>query len=139
VIVRVVPLLIAAIASGCVALTPQGSRVVVYQAPLDGTVAQRTLPTGCNLVSSKPPVTMPELDLKGQKDPFRVERNEAGASGANVLLVLSRMTLGRRNFECPNASPITDCPGSFGAWYSVALETYSCSDAALRALAPSSP
>jgi hypothetical protein len=132
--VRAVPLIVIVLASGCASLTPGGSRVVVYQAPLDGTPAQRAMPEGCSLVASKPPVTMPELDLMGQKDPFRVERNEAAADGANTILVLSRMTLARRNGECPNASPITDCPGSFGAWYSVALETYSCSDEALRIL-----
>jgi hypothetical protein len=125
---------IAVLASGCVSLTPAGSRVAVFQAPLDGTAAQRTMPSGCSLVSSKPPVNMPELDLMGRKDPFRAERNEAGATGANALLVLSHMLIARRNGECPNASPITDCPGSFGAWYSVAIETYSCSDDALRAL-----
>jgi len=127
-------LLFVVLASGCVSLTPEGSHVVVYQAPLEGTAAQRAMPSGCSMVAAKPPVTMPELDLMGQKDPFRVQRNEAAASGANALLVLSRMTIPRRNGECPNASPITDCPGSFGAWYSVALETYSCSDEALRIL-----
>ncbi len=133
---RVLPLLVAVFASGCVSLTPEGARVAVFQAPLDGTAAQRTMPAGCRIVSSRPPVTMPELDLKGQKDPFRAERNEAGAAGANVLLILSQMTLARRNGECPNASPITDCPGSFGAWYRVEVETYSCSDDALHALSP---
>ena len=123
------------LASGCVSLTPEGSRVAVFQAPLEGTAVQRAMPAGCSLVASKPPVNMPELDLMGQKDPFRVERNEAAASGANAMLVLSRMLVVRRNEECANASPITDCPGSFGAWYSVALETYSCSADALRKLA----
>ena len=124
--------------SGCVTLTPKGAGVSVYRTSLQSERDQRE-PRGCRRLSSSSPRFITELEMEGQKDPFRVERNEAGATGANVLLVLSRMTLGRRNFECPNASPITDCPGSFGAWYSVALETYSCSDAALRALSPSSP
>jgi hypothetical protein len=135
--VRAFAVVIAVLASGCVSLTPAGSRVAVFQAPLDGTAAQRTMPAGCSLVASKPPMTMPELDLMGRKDPFRMERNEAGATGANVLLILSQMTLARRNGECPNASPITDCPGSFGAWYRVAIESYSCTDDALHSLSPS--
>ena len=82
---------------------------------------------------------MPEVDLEGQKDPFRAARNEAGAAGANALLVLSRMTISRHDFECPGSSPITDCPGSFGAWYRVQIESYACSADALRRLSISPP
>jgi hypothetical protein len=82
---------------------------------------------------------MPELDLEGQKDPFRRERNAAGVAGANALLVLSQKTIGRRNMECPGSSPITDCPGSFGAWFRVAIETYACTPDALRKLSTPPP
>ena len=126
-------------AFGCVALTPEGARVSVYRGPLDGPPFQRAMPEGCRLVATKPPISMPELDLEGQRDPFRMERNEAGAAGANALLVLSRMTLGRRNMDCPGGSPITDCPGSFGAWFRVATETYACTPDALRKLSTSPP
>jgi hypothetical protein len=124
----------AVFACGCVTLTPEGARVSVYRAPLDGLSSQRSMPEGCRLLATTPPIPMPELDLEGQKDPFRRERNAAGAAGANALLVLSRKTIGRRNMECPGSSPITDCPGSFGAWFRVAIETYACTPDALRKL-----
>jgi hypothetical protein len=77
---------------------------------------------------------MPEVDLEGQKDPFRRERNAEGARGANALLVLSKMTMGRRDPECPTSSPITDCPFSLGAWFDVVLQSYACTPDALRTL-----
>jgi hypothetical protein len=85
-------------------------------------------------VTRNAPVGMPELDLEGQKDPFRAQRNEAGAAGANALLVLSEMTISRHDSECPGASPITDCPPSFGAWFRVVLESYACSPEAVQEL-----
>jgi hypothetical protein len=132
-------LLLVIFVNGCVALTPAGARVSVYRAPMDGLPSQRSMPEGCRLLATKPPISLPELDLDGQKDPFRVERNEAGAAGANALLVLTRMTMGRRNMECPGGSPITDCPGSFGAWFRVAIETYACAPDVLRKLSTSPP
>ena len=125
--------------SGCVQLTPSGAHVAVYQAPLGAVRAKRSLPSGCALVAAKPRVTMPELDLEGQKDPFRAERNEAGAAGANALLILKRQVLGRRDAECPASSPITDCPPSFGAWYQVVVESYACTPEALAYLAALPP
>jgi hypothetical protein len=41
--------------------------------------------------------------------------------------------------ECPGSSPITDCPGSFGAWFRVAIETYACTPDALRKLSKPPP
>ncbi len=92
------------------------------------------MPEGCELLSSTPPTDMTELDLEGQRDPFRAQRNQAGAAGANALLVLSRMTVSRHDGECPSTSPITDCPPSFGAWYKVVVEGYRCPSDALRRL-----
>jgi hypothetical protein len=126
----------AVLAFSCVTLTPDGARVAVYQAPLGGESGHRGLPRGCRLRATLPPTTMTELELEGQKDPFRVERNRAAAEGANLLLVLTRMTLSRRDLECPSASPITDCPPSSGAWYRVVVECYACTADALRALPP---
>lgn len=128
-------LLLALIACGCVTLTPEGARVSVYRAPLEAEPSKRTMPEGCRLVSAQPPVSMPELDLEGQKDPFRRERNTEGAAGANALLVLSKMTVSRRS-DCPTSSPITDCPPGFGAWFKVVVESYSCTPDALRILSP---
>jgi hypothetical protein len=127
-------LIVLGFAPGCVTLTPQGQRVAVYRERLDGPPADRTMPAACRLLSSNPPQPLTELDLEGQKDPFRAERNRTGAAGANALLVLSTMTMPRRSSECPASSPITDCPPSFGAWFRVALESYTCPDEALRQL-----
>ena len=132
---RLRSLLLVFVASGCVALTPEGARVSVYEAPLEEPPATRAMPESCRVIATKPAVEMPELDLKGQKDPFRVERNEADAAGANVLLILSRMTISRHDTDCPAASPITDCAGSFGAWFHVVIQSYSCSPDGLRQLA----
>jgi hypothetical protein len=97
------------------------------------------MPAGCRLVASKPSIDMTELDMEGQKDPFRVQRNDAGAAGANALLVLSKVSVSRRDSECPNASPITDCPPSFGAWYRVVFESYSCTPDALAKISTTQP
>jgi len=110
--------------------------VSVYRAPLDAVPSIRRMPEGCRLLTAKTPVSMTELDLEGQKDPFRRERNAEGAGGANALLVLSKMTVSRQNSECPSSSPITDCPPSFGAWFDVVVESYACLPDALRKLSP---
>ena len=84
------------------------------------------------------PVT--EADIAVQKDPYRLGRNEAGAAGANTLLVRSRVTAPRRTVNCPVASPITDCPGNSGAWYALVYESYACTPDALKQLnTPPSP
>src|SRR5262249_21170165 len=112
-------LLLAAAVWSCATLTPDGMGVSVFRAPLNAPPAQRSMPSGCRLAFTRPRVSMPELDLEGQKDPFRLQRNEAGAAGANALLVLSQRTVSRQDSECPSSSPITDCPPGFGAWFDV--------------------
>src|SRR6516165_1320344 len=119
---------------GCATLTPEGARVPVYHARLDDPPPQRTMPAGCDLVEAKPPVRMTELDLEGQKDPFRKTRNEAAAGGANTLLVLRRTIMGRRNADCPGSMRITECSGALGAWYEVTVASYSCTPQALAAI-----
>ena len=126
--------LLGAFVYGCATLTPVGAQVKVYQAPLDALPPQRSMPTGCRLVATRPHESMTELDMEGQKDPFPRERNEAAAAGANALLVLKRMVVGRRDPECPGASPITDCPPSLGAWFDVVVESYTCTPGALLEL-----
>jgi hypothetical protein len=120
--------------SGTPSGTPGGAGVSVYQAPLDTFPAQRSMPGDCRLVATKPPATVTELDLEGQKDPFRQDRNDASAAGANALLVLKRMIVGRRDSECTVGLRITDCPPSFGAWYRVVIESYACPPEELNAL-----
>ena len=139
VMVRAFVLQIVFCVCGCASLTPEGGRVKVYQAPLDQVPAQRPMPSGCRLLSTTPPRSISELDLTGQKDPFRAERNAAAAAGGNALLVLTRMTMSRHDLECPGSSPITDCPPSVGAWYDLQIETYACPPDALRTLTKVAP
>ncbi len=122
------------LACGCATLTKAGSQVTVYRASLEVPAAQRAMPEGCALTASKPVAWMTELDLEGSKDPYLLQRNETGAAGGNVLLVLSRRVTSRRDFECPSSSPITDCPGSSGGWFKVAFESYTCTPDALQNL-----
>src|SRR5262245_16498314 len=124
-------------ASACAPLTPGGARVSVYRAPLDGPAATRSMPEGCRLLSRTPPTSTTELDLEGQKDPFRVQRNETAAAGGNALLALTRVKVSRHDLECPGSSPITDCPPSFGAWFEIVTESYACTPDALRELSQS--
>src|SRR5262249_4726995 len=132
-------LALAVFGCSCATLTPEGAAVSVYQAPMDAPPAQRTMPTGCTRVTVGAPGPMTELQMHGQKDPYWTERNQAGAAGANALLVLSKQTISRHDFECPGSSPITDCPPSSGAWYRVIFESYSCTADALRTLATRRP
>src|SRR5262245_46747944 len=89
--------------SACVTLTQEGARISVYRAPLDAAPARRSMPQGCRLVATKPKISMPEVDMEGLREPYRGERNQAAADGANVLLVLSRQVVSRRDPECPAA------------------------------------
>jgi len=130
-VVRLRLLLLVAPACACVSLTPEGAHVSVYTAPPDAPAARRRLPEGCHLVAATAPTAMTELEMEGQKDPYRTARNAAAAAGANVLLVVPRLTVPRHDFDCPGSSPITDCPPSSGAWFSVVLESYACAPDAL--------
>jgi hypothetical protein len=132
--VRWIPLLLAFLGTSCMTLTREGSGVVVYQAPQKQPPARRAMPTGCALVKSLPATAMTEQEMLGQDDPYRRQRNDAAAAGANALLVLTEQTTPRRDFECPAASPITDCPPSSGAWFQVVFEMYTCTPDALAAL-----
>lgn len=116
-------------------LSHQGAGVSVYEVPQTAT-ADTKMPEGCRLVATKPPVKLTEMEMYGQKDPYRSMRNEAGTAGANALLVRPHMIVARRDFDCPAKAPITDCPGSSGAWYEVTFESYSCTDDALQKLKP---
>jgi hypothetical protein len=119
---------------GCATLTPGGARVAVYRAALDASPGARRMPEGCRFLGAKPPVSMTELEMEGQNDPYRAPRNEAASAGANVLVVLSQFTVPRRDFDCPSSSPITDCPPSEGAWFRVVFESYACAPDALQTL-----
>ena len=88
---------------------------------------------GCRLVATHESVDLTELDLANEIPPFVRERNRAAADGANVLLARTRVLV-PRGFECPAASPITDCPPLEGAWLRVSFEDYRCPDDALASL-----
>jgi hypothetical protein len=132
-------LLFATAMSGCVTLTPAGAGVSVYKASLVSEQDRREPPTGCRRLSSSEPRFITELELEGQKDPFRVERNSTGVEGGNALLVQTRMIMGRRDPECTNSLPITDCPSSSGAWFRMVIDRYVCTDEGLQALANAQP
>jgi hypothetical protein len=119
---------------GCATIPPGPIGVSVYQARLDAPPAARAMPDGCTLVSTSKRVSLTELDMEGQKDPYRVERLAAADAGSNALLVLSKQVISRHDAECPGASRITDCPPGFGAWFDVVFESYACSPDGLRTL-----
>ena len=114
-------------------LTTAGAHVFVVRSPLDHASPEQRMPE-CKLLATTPTLSRTEFDLEGQHDPFRAERNEAGAAGGNILVVRSRMVVSRRDFDCPASSPITDCPGTSGAWYDVVFESYMCPDEVAQAL-----
>jgi hypothetical protein len=106
-------------------LTSQGAAVSVFLVKMDDAKSPGAMPEGCRLLATRPPVSMTEADIAVQKDPYRLGRNEAGAAGGNALLV---------------RSPVTDCPGYSGAWYSLVYESYVCTPDALKQLnTPPSP
>src|SRR5262249_27648729 len=90
------------------------------------------IPAGCKMLAVHPSVDQTELELATTE--FRHERERAAATGANVLLSRQEMIVPRRNYDCPEASPITDCPPSEGAWFRVVYEDYACSPDALGEL-----
>lgn len=121
---------------GCApTLTHDGAKVSVFEVP-QTSAPDTKMPDDCKLVASKPTVKLTEMEMYGVKDPYRLMRNEAGAAGANALLVRSHMIMARRDADCPAKSPITDCPGKSGAWYEVTFESYTCTSDALLQLPP---
>ena len=116
----------------CASSAPERGGVRVYQAPLSD--APAGMPRGCRLLLVHPPVDMTELRMTGSKDPFHDERVRTAQAGGNVLLVRSRMIVPRMDYNCPAASPITDCPPSEGSWHLVAFEDYACSGEAMTEL-----
>ena len=122
--------------SGCLALTPEGARVTVYKTPLDVSAASPVMPAGCRKISSLGEDRFSEMEIDGQADPFRRQRNTAGGTGGNILRVVTQQTSPRTSPECPKGVPIGDCPGYSGAWYKVVFENYECTPDALKLLSP---
>jgi hypothetical protein len=124
----------ALVAARCAPLTAAGSRVEVHWPPSAVAAdSPQAIPDGCRLVGSWGPEWAAEADLAGP-GALRNERNRAGAAGANALIVLSRLAVARRDFDCPAASPISDCPNSLGAWFEVVFRSYSCTAEGVRRL-----
>jgi len=121
--------------AGCASAPPGKLGVAVFEGPLYGS----PMPDGCRLVLSHPPVDMNELQMTGSKDPFHAERERAAAGGGNVLLVRSELIVSRQDYNCPAASPITNCPPSEGYWARVVFEDYACSREAIGSLQPAKP
>src|SRR4029077_20159048 len=104
----------------CASSAPDRGGVRGYQAPLSDEPAG--MPRGCRLVLAHPPVDMSELRMTGSKDPFHDERVRTGQAGGSVPLVRSRRIVPRMDYNCPAASPITNCPPSEGSWSRVVFE-----------------
>jgi hypothetical protein len=113
--------------------------VAVFRAPLEGPPSGRAMPQGCRAIQTTPPRTMTEVEMDGQRDPYKAERASAATAGANALLVLSKVIMPRRDFACPPPLRITDCPGSTGAWLQVVFESYACTADALKTLSTPPP
>lgn len=127
-------MLLAVMAASCVTLTPEGQKVAVFTAPVDAPPERHQMPDGCERLTTLPRDWMSEQEIEGQTDPFTKQRNASAVAGGNAVLVLRKLARPRRDPDCPNASPIRDCPGVSGAWYNVDFEAYRCSAEALRAL-----
>jgi len=125
--------------AGCISAPAGHIGVAVYQAPLGGPASDARMPAGCRRLAVHAPVDLNELDMTGSKDPFRRQREGTAAAGGNTLLVRSRIVVPRQDFNCPAASPITDCPPSEGAWFEVVFEDYACSADGLEQLRTSAP
>jgi hypothetical protein len=126
---------LAILTGGCATFSPLAEQVSVYHGTVDQSPAVDRVPARCRLVAAKPKVTMTELEMVGLNQPYRRQREEAASSGANALVVRTRLLYSRRDLNCPAASPITDCPGSSGAWFDVLFESYACAPEALQELA----
>jgi len=126
--------LLALVVSGCVTLTPEGARVAIYSAPLDGPPARRQMPDGCQRLAVSPKNWLSEFDMDGQKQPFAKQQNAAAVQGGNVLLVLKEQIRDRHFVDCSITGSINDCPGASGAWFDVVFETYTCTPEAIRVL-----
>jgi hypothetical protein len=122
-----------------VTFSPVAAQVSVHRQNFEDPSVVGRVPASCRLVAVKPMATMTELEMEGQNQPYRRQREEAAASGANALLVRSRLIYSRRNFDCPGSSPITDCAGASGAWFDVVFESYACTPEALEVLAAQEP
>jgi hypothetical protein len=119
---------------GCTSLTPEGAKVEVYEADLATPADSRKLPDGCRRVASPLPVQEMEVDRLGD-DPYRLQRNETGAHGGNVLLVLSDKIRRLPRTDCAPSDNSYDCRSRSQNWYLVEFESYGCDAPALYALA----
>ena len=122
-------------ANACISSLQPQVGVWVFQAPLEGS----PMPEGCRLLFSHPPEFMNELQMTRSKDPFHAERLRVQTAGGNVLLARFRIDVPRQDYDCPAASPITNCPPSEGYWATVVFEDYACSRGAIGSLSPSKP
>jgi hypothetical protein len=79
------------------------------------------------------PESMSETDLASPDT--RSDRARTAERGGNVLLLVEKLVLPRRDFDCAATQPITDCPKTLGAWYEVTARSFDCDAAARSALA----
>ncbi|MGE5278451.1 MAG: hypothetical protein ACM3SU_15765 [Acidobacteriota bacterium] len=128
------PLLAALLSAGCTtALTREGARVKVYATDPSVPDAARSLPEGCRLLETTAPFDQQESERAGE-DPYRRQRNEAGAKGGNVLLVDSKPIVLRPNTDCSPRDKSPACLEASQSWYRVSFGYYACSPEAIGLL-----
>jgi hypothetical protein len=113
---------------------PGASAIAVYEHRPE-TPGRLEMPAGCRLLGEGAPTTVSETDL-ATPDTFRVERDRAARSGANVLVLVEQLISPRSDFDCAAAQPITDCPNTLGGWYRVVPRSYACDASARGELPP---
>jgi hypothetical protein len=128
----------AGLSIGCASTTPEGAKVMVYEADLKMPEDARRLPEGCRLVGHSGPIDQMESE-RLMSDPYRSQRNDTAAKGGNVLLVLSDMLRRLNKTDCAPSDTSPDCQSRAQNWYQVMFESYACDAASLQALASLQP
>jgi hypothetical protein len=132
------PLILLGSVMGCASLTPQGAHVKVYEADLAAPANSRSLPEGCRRLSVAGPIEQMESE-RHISDPYRIQRNETGERGGNVLLVLSSPLVTRAKLDCAPSDKSPECADRGQSWYRVSFESYACDEVALQSLARLEP
>ena len=126
--------LLAVLAAACAtALSKEGAAVKVYETDATVKDAAKSLPEGCRLLETSGPMDQEESE-RAYNDPYRAQRNAAGARGGNVLLVDSQPLVVRPNTDCSPSDKSPQCLEGSHTWYRVTFGYYACTPEAARLL-----
>jgi hypothetical protein len=125
--------LLAMIAVGVAgAQSKDASRVQVYAADKSRLPDPSSSVEGCRLLEKTEPVLEQE-SARAAKDPYRRQREAAGALGGNVLIVFSDLVQRRPSLDCSPRDTSPECLETSQTWYRTAFGYYACSpEAAAR-------